>query len=541
MPKKDRSRLIDFKIIPILGRKTDVPADDPSLFRFIGENVAETHDVGGLNFDLNRKRRACTKSYGYTEWSTSATSQATKCLGLFELYDGSNRDHIFFDNGKCYVYDSSLDPQLTEDSESTTFATDNVDLYSIIKVGSYMVFADRAEHTPYKWKNGDANLTKLCASGTEYKFRYLVSFARRVIGLYSDQTDGNIDIRYSTDWPTTAITSLNYPAANQLWVPNDDPITGGATMGMDRCFIYCEDSIQQLVYYPDYVAPFRAYTIVPHQGSVNHHSIVALGDRHYLFNKNYGFCEYRGGNQFPYGGKPISNDIESDILEIASDYYNIIVGTFVPFTREVVWTVPMGGYSIPTHLLFYNIDTGQWRFEDKAMRYVDHWRMYGSYTWNDFITDLGGTEAVWTSAGTNTWAYYTSMRERLVYANTDGKLYYQDSEALNGSALDGYRIEPVLDFGDAKREDLLSEIWFDLAISGNYSIHNYHRSGDTLGEVEGASWTALDTLSHYSPALPKINVGKTNRLHQIKWRTDAANEKFQVNGITFRFEPQRVN
>jgi hypothetical protein len=212
-----------FAIKPILGRKTDVPQDSESLFKMIGEGVALTHDVGGINFDTTRKNNACTKSYGTVEWSNSATAQATKCLGLFMLYDGTNRDHIYFDNGKCYVYDASLDPVVKEDSGSTTFATDNVDLYSIIQVGSYMVFADRAETTPYKWKNGDANLTKLCASGTEYKFRYLVNFQRRVIGLYSDQSEGNIDVRWSTDWPTTAITSLNYPAANQLYIPSDDP------------------------------------------------------------------------------------------------------------------------------------------------------------------------------------------------------------------------------------------------------------------------------------------------------------------------------
>ena len=528
----------EFTIIPILGRKSSVPQNDPSLFQFIKEGVALTYDVGGVNFDLARKKNACSKAYGYSEWSNSANAQATKCLGLFELWDGTNRDHIFFDNGKCYIYDSALDPIVKEDAGSTTFATDNVDLYSIIQVGSYMVFTDRGEHTPYKWKNGDANLTKLIASGTEYKFRYLVSFQRRILGLYSDQTDGDIDVRWSTDWPATAITSLNFPAANQLYVPNDDSLVGGATMGANRCFLVCENSIQECVYYPDYTSPFRLYTIIPHQGGVNHHSIVSLGDRILLFNRNYGFCEYRGGNQFPYGGRPISDDIESDLLDINTDYYDLIVGVFVPLTREVVWTVPGGGNSTPDQLWFYNIDTKQWRFEDKIMRYVASWRMYENYTWNDLITDLGGTGAVWTTAGVTTWAYYMAMRDRLVYANTDGKLYYHISEALDGSDLDGYRIEPILDFGDSKRKDLLKEIWFDLGLSGNYSIDIYHRGGNTVGEVLAASWTALQSLSHNSPERPVIYPAKSARLHQIKWGTNLKDEKFEVSSITFKYEPQ---
>jgi hypothetical protein len=598
-----------FKIIPILGRKTNVPPDDLSLFKFLGQGIALTHDVGGINFDITRKKNACSKSYGYSKWANSANAQATKCLGLFELYDGTNRNHIFFDNGKCYVFDSTLDPQVKEDAklnydgqtgdftvgltvtggtsgatgvivrdedagttgtlylqsvsgtfqdneaitdtgtgaatvngniQTTTFATDNIDLYSILRVGEYMVFSDRGEHMPYKWKHGETNISPLIASGTAYKFRWLVSFQRRIIGLYSDQTNGDIEIRWSTAWPTTAITSLNFPAGNQLYIPNDDSLVGGAIMGYDKCFLYCEDSIQQLTYYPDYTSPFRIYTIIPQQGAVNHYSIVNVGDRHFLFNRNYGFCEYRGGREFPFGGVPISEDIEEDVQGISVEYYNLIVGIYVPLTREVVWTVPMGG-TTPDRLFFYNINTKQWRIEDKAMRYINNWRMYSNYTWNNLITDLGGTGAIWANAGLNIWAHYTAIRDRLVYANTDGHLYYQTSEGLDNSDLDGYRIEPIIDFGEPKRKDLLKEIWFDLAYSGDYSIDVYHRGGNTTGEVKNASWTALPSLSHNSPAKPVIYTAQSARLHQIKWGTAVRNARFEVNGITFKYEPQSEN
>ena len=522
-----------FKIIPILGRKTNVPADDPSLFRFISQGLALTHDTGGINFDLDRKRNACSKSYGRAQWSAAATSEATRCMGLFELYDGTNRNHLIYDNGKIYYYDATVTPQ--DISGGVTFANDVVDLYSTIKVGAYAVFADRCEHTPYKWTSGDANVSKLIASGTEFKFRYLESFQRRVIGAYSDQTDGNIEIRWSTSWPGTAIAALNFPAANQLYIPNDDPITGIGVMGSDRCFIYCEDSIQQMFYYPDYEAPFRMITIVPKQGFTNHHSIVNFGDRHYGFNRNYGFCEFRG-NQFPVNGIPISENIDIDLWDINADYYNLIVGTDVPLTDQIVWAVPTGGEAICNKLYFYNHITGQWTIEDKTSRYIDNWRMYENYTWEDFIDDLGGTGAVWTDAGSDSWAKYLSLRERLVLANTDGHLYQIAGENDNGSDIDGYRIEPILHFGDSQRYDILNEVWFDIAYSGAFSIDVYHRSGDTVGEVVASGWELIGTVSCNNVSRPVLTgFSKSARLHQIKWGTDKMSESFQVNGITFKF------
>ena len=218
-------------------------------------------------------------------------------------------------------------------------------------------------------------------------------------------------------------------------------------------------------------------------------------------------------------------------------YVDLIVGTFFPLRREVCWTVPLGGGSTPDTLLFYNIDTGQWRKEDKVMRYVDAWLTYSTFTWNDLIAELGGTGAVWADAGTTTWAYYTSAIKKLVYANTDGHLYQHASEGLAGANLDGYRIEPMMHFGDPKRYDFLSEIWFDIGYSGNFSIDVSWRGGDTAGEVEGESWTSLVSVSCDDNARPVLNVNQNQRYHQIKWGTDLKNEKFEINGITFIYDP----
>ena len=602
-----------FKIIPTLGRKTDVPHDDPTLFRFLNEEgtVVQTHDVGGINFDLTRDKRAASKAYGSVQWSGAANSKNTNCVGMFELYDGTNRDHIMFDAGRFFVFDSNAKPYeavlnfdagtseisagetITDgttdatavcltvtvtsgtwggnDAAGTitihtisgnfgnnntitsatgsadvngalsvvTFATDLIDLYSMIKAGSYIVFADRGETTPYKWVNGADYVTKLIdptgGSGyTEYTFRYLLNFQRRIVGLYSDQTNGSIDIRYTADLPDLT-GDVEFPAANQLYVPNVDPITGAHRMGYDKAYIYCEDSINQLVYFPDYALPFRVYTVNPKQGAVSHNSIVNLGNIHYLFNKNYGFCQYAGGPDL----LPISDEIEEDIASINTSIYVYIVGTYLPITRQVCWTVPSAGSGTPDKLFLWNTMTKQWSFEDKAQRFVAAWNLYNRVTWNNLDAQLGGS-AAWTAAGLNPWAYYASETQYLTYAGTDGHIYYHESEGISGADIDGYRIEPVLDLGDSERKDRVFEIWFDLAEVGGFSIDIWLRSGETLGEIMSANWTAQTSLSCDSPSAPFIKCDRNARLHQIKWGTNLVNEKFSVNGITFKYHPQGV-
>jgi len=526
-----------FKIIPALGLKTDVPQNDPTLFKFINDDSALTYCVDGLNVDFATVRNACSKSKGKTVWSNSANSSATKCQGMFEFYDGSNRDKWFVDNGQLFRYDSSRDPVRVCDTSACsgpiTFATDDNDLYSFIQYGDYTIFTDRAEHTPYKASHTDTEITKLILSGTEYKFRYLERFQRRIIGAYSDQTNGDIEIRWTDAIPTWA--SLDFGAANQLYKPDDDKITGIKRFGANGCLLYGENSIDRIDYYPNYTAPFGITNMVAHQGATNHHSIVDFGDRHYLFNRNYGFCEYRGGSEFPYGGKPISLDIEDEIAGIDAGFHDLIVGTKSPHTNEVVWAVPLSGEGFPSHLVFYNYLTNSWRFEDKAARYIDAWVVATDLTWTDIIA-LGYT--TWTDFGNSRWVDFVSSRNEIALGDTDGKSYYIATEADDGSALDGYRVEPVLDFGRPNDKDLLLEIWFDIINTGSYSMYVSYRGGDTLAEVKNASWTSLDEVSFDSPANAVVRLAETNRLHQIKYGTDAANEPFVINGIEFKYSPQ---
>jgi hypothetical protein len=108
--------------------------------------------------------------------------------------------------------------------------------------------------------------------------------------------------------------------------------------------------------------------------------------------------------------------------------------------------------------------------------------------------------------------------------------------------MDGYRIEPVLDFGNPRRKDVFKEIWFDLAEVGDFTIDISHRSGNTSGEVVSQAWTPLGSLSCDSPDPPALrNFAKTARMHQIRWGTTSDNEKFAVNKITFKYTPGSEN
>ena len=494
-------------------------------------NTGDDLLLGTLNMDVFGD--------GYTQW-TSQTKGAWLTKTAYVLIDGTDVTGTVVAgmpnspaNGDIVYVDDLSVKKVTNAAlangtvSTTTFAKDNTDLYSIIRVGAYMVFADRAENTPMKWKSGDGTLSTLVASGTQYKFRYLTSFQRRVIGLYSDQTNGNIDVRWTSAWPATAITSLSIPAANQLYIPNDDPITGVGLMGRDKCFIFCENSIQQLVYYPDYSTPFRCFTVVPDIGAENHHSIVAANGRLYFFNRAYGFCEYVGGNTV----NPIGNDILDDLNNINSGYYPLIVGRHIAREKKIKWTVPLSGSSSCDYILSYSYDTGQWEFENKTARWLDEWLLYTTQTWTALDTALD----TWSGGGTTRWSDYTAAGRETVFGNTDGYFYGILGESAASGDLDGYREEPILWFGNKRSYKTLLEVWFGIGATRNKSLEVWHRSGNTVGEVLNDEWTSLGTLSMNSPSKARIPVNVNARFHQIKWGTDLDDEKFVINSIDFKY------
>ena len=586
-------------IKPLLGTKNDCPIDSPSLYQPISEGVFLTHDVGGQNFDLNREKDSCSKAFGRAQWSASANASATSCHGLFELWDGTNRNHIYFDKGVCYIFNSSRVPVAVTDAylkydaqsgafthgltatgagaatgvivcdaevatagtlwfsavtstfndneaitdtdtgaavvdgtlSSTTFATDNIDLYSIINFGGYMIFADRAEHQPFKWKHGDTYLTPLITkdAATQYKFRYLMHLANRIVGVYSDQTNGDLEVRYTDALPTW--TALDFPSANQFYKPEGDaPITGCAKLGHNTGYLFSEEDITRMDYYSSTTPIFKAIRLIRGWGSVNHACIVSDGINLYFFDKNRGFCKFNGVSE----PVVISDDYEGMINRITASYQNLITGKLIPFTNEIAWNIPTDSNSTPSKIIFYNTKTGQWRHEDKAARVLDTWRTFTDMTWTD-LSVL--TDDIWPTQ--HTWAYYLNESSSLVFGNSDGQLYTSTSEGDNTANWDGYRIEPILPIADGKHYYEIKEIRVSIAEKINASVDFYWRGGDTVGEVEQEPWTSVGSISMDSPDDPVIYPNKMAKLPQIKWGTDAKSEPFSINEINIGYEIRR--
>ena len=519
-----------FKIRPVLGLIDVVAQDDPVLFKPF-EGGAITHCVECSNIDFKRIRQSCSKSFGRAEYSNTATAQKTACMGLFELKGSSATDHIFFDNGRMYVYDASRDPAAIDHGTPVVMEDDD-NMYSMIQYGDDIIWTDFAEHQPYHWANGDATFVEFQTTSA-YKCRYLELFQQRVIMAHTTEINGDIEIRWSSRIPTAG--SENYSASAQLYKETNEPITGIRTMGNNRCFLYDDKAISSIDYYPDYSTPFGLTTLVTNGGGAGHHSIIATGGRHFLFSSQYGFCEYHGNTQFPANGAPISDPIESIIATINQNYYGSIVGTFLPQTNSLAWTVPLYGVADPSHILIYDLLTKNWTIENKQARYIDNWFVTSNLIWNN-LAGLGYT--TWEDFGNLEWGELISSAQQLVLGNTDGKLYYSTGDSDDGADYEGYRIEPVINFGQTGRRALLLEIWFSIVSGGDFKINLWHRSGDTVYETINGGWTELSGIDCNNPNNAVAYLSETNRFHQIKWGTGKQNERFGVNEIVFKYVPQ---
>lgn len=513
---------------PILGTKNDCAIDSITLTQPLDREgkVWACHDTGGQNFDLERQKDSCSKSYGRAQWSNTAASCATVtgsiCLGLHELWDGTNRERFFFDSGQVYRYDASRDPVLITDTASTTFANDAIDLYSIIQYGSHMVFADHGEHTPYKCDHDDTALTMLIDAGTEFKFRYLLNFTNRIVGLYTGQSNGDIDIRY-----TDVLAGTEFPAANQLYKEGAS-ITGGHILGHNTAFIFGETDIYRMDYYGAQIPVFSVVEVLKGWGSVNHHCIVSDGIFLYFFDQHRGFCKFDGMRE----PLVISEDYEGMISRIPVEYSNLITGTWIPFTNEIAWSIPGDDEIKPSRIIFYNRKTGQWRHENKVARCLSTWRYYAGMTWNDLIVM---TDDAWTASK---WVDYTAESSKLVMDGNNGQLYASTSEGDDAGDWPAYRIEPILPLPDKTKMKRLLEVWFGIAQTQAANVDIYWRGGDTPGEVEGVAWTSIGSISMNDPDNAVIYPDRTARLHQIKWGTDLKNEPFGINEIRIGYRMQ---
>lgn len=389
--------------------------------------------------------------------------------------------------------------------QTTTFAADAGDLYSTTTYGSYVIFSDNMEHTPYRWKNGDQRLVPLIAkaSATQYKFKYVMEFRGRIIGAYSDQTDGELEVRWTNAIPN--VNTLYFPSANAVDIP--ETITGISAMGADRIYVYTLNNVFKLDYQPDQTIQFGVYPAVAGQGCTSHHSIVNINGTNFFFNRNLGFVAYGGGTTID-SRDIISKDIEGYIKDIDLTYASRIVGRYIPYDDVIVWLVP--GAS-DADLIEFDLQSGSWSILDKGatVSYIDAW-----------TTD--------STAG-----------RKLVFGQTDGHVYKGTGDiAGSESTFTGGRTEPIMWFGDRERLDLLLEVWFGIHTGGDYNLHVYWRGGNTVKECLAASWLSQPVLNLNSPDDAVVYMNKNVyavRFNQIKWETDGNSEPFAINSIKYAY------
>jgi len=489
---------------PILGLKNSCAPDSIEMYKAFDQygEVIGIFIADGQNVEFSREHTAINKAFGYATWSHTAIGTPSLCMGLHEIFDGTNRDYIFFDHGKVYYYDGTKDPVEITVATPVTFATDPGDMYSIIDFGSYVIWADYAEHTPYKWKHGDANSTKLILSGTEYQFRYLTHVANRIIGAYTTEaTSPDLSVRWTDALPTWA--SLSFPAANQAYKPvGDDSITGLASMGNDFGYIFSEKDITRIEYYPSHSPVFSFVCAMRDIGTISNQSILSDGKYLYFFDIHRGFIQYNGATDY----KVISEPIEGVISGISVAYAPLIVGKSIPSPtgNKLIWSIPSGGNATPNKIISYDPTNEIWTpLGTEVARAMDYWRLP------------------------------SATESSLVFANTNGVLYQKTGETADGAAWDGYFITPIIPTRETYQKKRLLEIW--LSINNRYAastyIHIYHRGGDTAGELENQDWVELGTIDMKDSAKPVLYCDKTERLHQLKIRTNAATEYFSIGDI----------
>jgi hypothetical protein len=425
-------------------------------------------------------------------------------------------------NGILYHFtvSNAVDTTLTEMMTGALALFDTSCRYSSTEYAGYLIISDAlppvaGAHTPYKW-DGANDITKLIQSGTEYKFAYLENWQNRIWGAWSDEASvGQFSVRF-TD-ANAALASLTFPAANQLYIPGSDIISGIKKLN-ESCIVYGTESINEIVYYPSSsLRPFGITEVLHKPGPpFISASLVGTPNAHYFYARDYGFVEYSGGTNYEI----ISDDIEDLVAAIYDGFDFVIHGVYLP-PDQIVWAIPSGAASTLDTFLAFDIQKRTWT------------------RWNPTVSPkaLGCFRTIKLGATDN---YQRSFN--LVMGGTDTPVYAYNNalDADAGSNMDGYRVEPIMDFGDQYQNKFLSEIRFGIVQGGDYSLDVSWRGGDTVKEVKAASWTALPSLSLNSPGTPAIFPGQTARLHQIKWGTNLKDERFEVNHIDLMWTPAGI-
>jgi hypothetical protein len=535
--------MLSFTILPVLGLKDDVAANDLSMFKFITDSIAETHcpdsDYVGYDNVYTNKSRCANKVGGlatYASLDIAVTSGTTSVIAAFSYaFKGIPYHYVAIGNRddelRIIEYTSGSSAVLLSDGAGV------VDFICSSTLGvdyPYVGFFEAPDRvivtggvpgaaTPFCITPGDGVAVSL---DTTYYINFAVYFENRLFIANLDFSNGNgrFDIRYSNLNPTLPYYSasidstLSIPASNQLFYPDKEEITGIQKLNENRLIVYSKESISEIKYIANYASPFSIRKILTGYGSLCNNCIATVSGLHFFYDRNNGFCSFDGANIFP-----ISNSIQDTVDSIVPVPLPAFLGgsfgeqfhmpvCHIPNTDEIAWSVSFNG-TANTAILYYNYIKNNWRKDTIPARCI-----YPGYT------------------------YTLGTRKRMYVVNDTDIKYNYYSTSNNGAIYAAYRVEPILNFGGENRT-LINEIWVRPAITTvGEEIDIWYRGGQTVREVTAASWTAYDTIrTDTAPSVPArtpLGLNTNNRYHQIKWGSDSTGALFSIEKIEFKYVMQ---
>lgn len=519
---------VQLTIYPTGGSNVKTTASGVDLIRPLDTTLTrvQTSDVGGYNWDNTTIEGETRKCIGHSTWDATETF-----TGLWQAFllvnDGTNQTMSGVNKGLFYTFNPSGASTNINATSPVTFTTTGP--ISLIQYGAYAVISSLATE-PYKWMYGDANLTKLIQTGTAYKFKYMEKFNNHLIGAYSDQTNGNIELRWTDALPSFA--SFTFPASNQLYKPDSDVgITGIKTLGNMYCLVYGKNSIHNLVYDANSSVVFSMVPITSNVGTASGFSIVDTGRSHAFFDSNRGFVELAGASSWSV----ISDAITPWVSTITRNSYSKIVGALTISANEIVWAVPTNGSTEPDTLFYYNIVKKSWRREYRgatALGYFD-FQTYNPMSWTG-LASASPNDPEWPSSGT--WeSYVTNYVGNFLFGDsTTGLPCWVLGDDFNGAAFTSWRIEPVFGYPDTTRHKRWQEVHFGISETGNFSIDLEWRTGETEQECKSSPWEVIGSVDCGLGDVSAIYPDKVGRYHQFRWGTSGAGENFKVTTITLK-------
>ena len=538
-----------FKILPILGLKTNVPVDDPSLIKMIGNNAGLSYDVGGTNITYNRQRNCCTKSLGDDQWSNSAITTPSTPNFMYYFDTFSTKKNYIFRGDEGYVYDTLEDPSeyplqyitysnLANGGGDGTIVSGDTVTGDTTSTSATVVCGTTSS-------SGSLYIKDVTGGTGNFSASESLTFNSSEETADCDSVIQEKDLR-----PTDAVLygeTVIFSAINSGAHSGMTPFIW--TSGDGENFYPLITGTDATLYVFKYINEWYNHIIGLHtsetngEGSIRWTEALPSGSNLTFPSANQ---IYKPGNDEITGSAKFGRNLflvygRNSICKL--DYYPSATPAFGA-------TMLIDNLGIEDQKCLINAYGSHWFF-NKSYGFIQYNGSGSINTENIISKDIeniiatidfskitqitgkhvrGSRQLVWAITTTQAWPdtllYFdvdsrTWSREdrtdaniiimdswpddvgtedvhKLVFSgSSDGHVYYKNGEVLDsvsGTLFDAYRIEPAMYFHDAKRKKFLKSIWFGIDSGDNAYLDVYYRNGNTVYDLETKSWQFIGSL-----------------------------------------------